>query len=374
MSIGARLRFARETMGFKLSRVSEQTGIGISSLSEWERDIRDPSVSQLVKLAAVYKKSLDFFIVEEEPQPGVVLWRQRPDREFALASEQTLIQMAQWYDHLEHLCGIAEPPNLDFAMGNPTDFRSYDAESLAHDFRTRHSLGERPATVLLRVLEDVCRVKVFHLEFEPLGTAACTLTDRFGAAVLLNSNNDSWRRNFDLAHELFHLLTWKIFRAAKHSLDASLKEEELADCFAGHLLMPTEALRCAITSQQHHNGTSILDCSDLFELARQFDVSVEALLRQMALRKIVDSDSARKAIEAIGGTDSPWEKRKNVPPPCRPTRFEALASEAIDKGLISTGKYAEFMGVSRRAAMKQFEQAASACAEGCNAKVEVIDA
>ena len=46
-------------------------------------------------------------------------------------------------------------------------------------------------------------VKVFHLPLEPTGTAASTYGEAFGMAVLLNSSHVAWRRNFDLAHELF---------------------------------------------------------------------------------------------------------------------------------------------------------------------------
>src|SRR5690606_5159555 len=118
---------------------------------------------------------------------------------------------------------------------------------------------------LLSTLEEICRVKVFHLPFEPSGTAACSLSDRFGAAVLLNSNNIRWRRNFDLAHELFHLLTWNIFRQGEYLKKVSDKEEQCANKFASNLLMPQEPLRLAIASQR--DGKNVLDYDDLFEIA-----------------------------------------------------------------------------------------------------------
>ena len=58
-----------------------------------------------------------------------------------------------------------------------------------------------------------------------------------------------------------------------------------------------------------------------------------------------------------------WDKRQHDSPPLRPIRFEALASESLRKGLISTGKYAEYVGITRREAMRQFEQEAYEDAE-----------
>ena len=49
-------------------------------------------------------------------------------------------------------------------------------------------------------------------------------------------------------HELFHLLTWEVFRPA--SVDVRKcdceDEEMLADLFAGELLIPTDALVTAV--------------------------------------------------------------------------------------------------------------------------------
>ena len=53
-----------------------------------------------------------------------------------------------------------------------------------------------------------------------------------------------------------------------------------------------------------------------------------------------------------------WDDRQRDVPPHRPLRFEALANEALRKGLISTGRYAEFLGITRREAMRQVEQEA----------------
>ena len=170
------------------------------------------------------------------------------------------------------------------------------------------------------------------------GSAACTFSDRYGAAVLLNSNSVRWRRNFDLAHELFHLLTWNVFRQGEASLsvEASAQEEKLATCFARNLPMPQEPLRIANDSQL--GDRTKLSFDDLFEAARQFDVSVEALLWQMTFVF-------------------------NLPKEVVLEKIEALANEALRKGLISTGRYAEYLGITRRQAMRQVEQEAPDDAE-----------
>jgi XRE family transcriptional regulator, fatty acid utilization regulator len=374
MNFGTRLKWAREAAGLTQKQLSEVTEIGISSISEFENDVRDPSALQMVLIGQAVHRSTDFFHQPGEPEAEVVLWRERPTDTPPEQIQVRLIELAEQFHKLERACGNPEPPLLEFATGTPDKFTFAKAESLAHTFRNRFAMGERPGQVLLRVLEDVVGVKVFFLEFEPSGTAACTLSERFGAAILLNSKNVSWRRNFDLAHELFHLLTWKVFRVpgSPSAEVSSTREEQFANCFAGHLLMPSEALKTAVARQQRDRNT--LDFDDLFDIARQFAVSVPALVWQMKDAGIVDREAAENLTERIKGRTQYWEKRENTLPPKRPLRFEALAIEAMDKGLMGTGKFAEFMGITRYQAMKLLEERAEEFGqEDDGVEIEVID-
>lgn len=371
-SIGQRLKYARDAVSKTLRTVHEVTGIGESSISEWENGGREPSFSQLAKLAKAYDRDVNFFLDTEPLPQDIVLWREKPADNSASETAVRLIRLAEQFQRLEQLCGNPASCSLVLASGTSETFSWGDAESLAHEFRISHSLGERPAASLMTVLEEVCRVKIFHDAFEPSGTAACIRSDRLGSAILLNSNNIRWRRNFDLAHELFHLLTWAIFRLGENLLATSETEEKLANKFASCLLMPSEPLKSAVTSQR--NGNSSLDYDDLFEIARQFDVSVDALLWRMVDMKLIDRTKAKETRTSIRGQVGIWEKRRSETPSTRPVRFEALALEAIAKGKISTGKFAEFMGITRLAAMKRIEEDVYAVMEeGRCAQVELID-
>ncbi len=353
-TVDQRLKFARETSGLTLKQVREQTGLGASSLCEWENGTREPSFSQLNQLARLYRRTTDFFFQPGPPPRDIVLWRERPDGNQSGEIERKLLQLAEQYQRLEFLCGNPEVFALPFEVGEPGSFSYSKAESLAHRFRKAHGLGDRPGSILRHVLQDVCRIKLFHLPFSPSGTAACTWNERVGAAILLNSNNVLWRRNFDLAHELFHLLTWRVFRIGENEMESSELEEKYANCFASSLLMPADVLREAIDKQRDQK--SVLDFDDLFEVARQFDVSVPALVWQLVSLKLITKEGADQVLESIHGRVNYWEKRTSDHPETRPLRFQALAREAIEKGLISTGKFAEYLGISRQAAMKIVEE------------------
>jgi hypothetical protein len=117
-----------------------------------------------------------------------------------------------------------------------------------------------------------------------------------------------------------------------------------------------------------------LDFDDLFDIARQFAVSVPAIIYRCKEEGIINRDAADIVLERIQGRTHFWEQRKNTPPPKRPFRFEALAFEAMGKGLMGTGKFAEYMGITRHQAMKILEEREEEFwQEGDSVEIEVID-
>ncbi len=356
MSLAKPLTYARKKAGLTLKEVGRRTGIGESSLCEFEAGKREPRLSQLQALAGVYRRSISFFLAEGEVRPEVVLWREKPVQTVAADIESRFLRLCEQYHNLEMWCDEHRRYELPRATGQADAFRYAEAERLAYQVQGALRLGDRPGRSLGTVLEEVCGVKLFHLPFEPTGTAACTVSETFGSAVLLNSANVRWRRNFDLAHELFHVLTWNIFRSGLPEGDRpGEQEEKLATCFASHLLMPSDVTRLAI-SEELKDGT--VRFSDLYKIARQFDVSVEALLWRLHFLYNRSEHDTRRDIERHRAYRSKWEERDEDRPPCRPPRFVALARQAIRNGRLSQGRLAEYLGISRKKATDIAEQEA----------------
>lgn len=364
MALAERLKHARNSLGLTLSAVEERAQVGVSTLSDFENGKREPKLSQLKQLADAYGRPISFFLEEGPVKPDIVLWRKKPDSPAAEEIQVRLQTLAEQYHNLEIWCDEYEPCQIPFASGPPEPrFRYSDAARLAGQFRRSFGLGDRPGQSLLRVLEEVCKVKVLHLPFQPTGSAACCLSERFGAAILLNANHVRWRRNFDLAHELFHLLTWNIFRpgVAGDGVEASEKEEKLATCFARNLLMPEEAFREAVDGEVSEEGK--LGFRQVFEIARQFDVPVEAALWHLGFVYRIPSDKVRDYVDQWTNQINFWDNREYDEPPERPLRFRALATQALRQGAMSAGRFAEYLGVSRREAMEVVEQEAVEDAE-----------
>ena len=359
MPLHDRLRHARQRAGLSGAQVRDRIGIGESSLSDFENGKREPSLRQLQKLADVYRRSVSFFFAEgpiaAEP---AVLWRIRP-QENAEEIEVRFLRLCEQYHNLEMWCDEWAPVSLPQATGDPARFGYSNAEELAKQVRRDLQLGDRPGQCLLAVLEEVCGVKVFHLAFEPSGTAASAVSETFGAAVLLNANNARWRRNHDLAHELFHLLTWSLFHPVTNSpMLAGDSEEKLATTFASNLLMPSEPFGSAINSRDRGGKITF---ESLFDIAREFDVPVESVLWRMHIvhnRGRSNSDLTKEEIDKAKRLAPLLEERESPKPHPWPARYRSLAIKSLRRGEVAIGRFAEYLNISRHEAMQFVEQEA----------------
>jgi len=352
MAVGERLQYARQRSSMTLQQVSERTGIGLSSLSEFENGKRNPSMAQVTTLASMYGKSMAFFFGEEQILEEVILWRQEPDPGQSAEIERKFLSLCEQYHNLEAWCDKQTTCKLPSPAKKAAEFRFAEAEALATEVRRGLSLGDIPAPILLRVLEEGCGLKVFHFAFEPHGSAACTVSPTFGKAVLLNTNHARWRRNFDLAHELFHILTWSVFRTAPTGRKPAPLEEQLANHFASNLLIPNDAFKAALARIARKDSVNL---HGLRHVAREFDVSMHALLVRT---NAVFGQPPKEAIPSLVEQNKelgPIHRRGPKLLPERPARFRALAYEAVAKGECSLGKFAEYMGISREEAEKQIE-------------------
>jgi Zn-dependent peptidase ImmA (M78 family)/DNA-binding XRE family transcriptional regulator len=349
MDIGERLKIAREAIGYTQTEAAQKAKLsGAPAISELESNIREPKFSQLSRLAEIYHKSIEFFFSESIPVEPIMLWRSSPanetDRKKIEAEFEELCEQYYKLEVLTEELRDVRLPEPDCKDSNGFQFR--DAYSLAHKTAKEFSLGDIPSSSLKRVLEEKYYIKIFHLPFE--GSAVSTV-DQFGHAILLNSSESTkeWRRNYDLAHELFHLLTWDVFRKKVGDCMPSDREEKLANAFASALLMPEELLRDKI--RQYSNNKGQISFDRLNDIAREFDVSLEALLWRLHFVYHKEESETAKYIEIVKNYRTP---RQSVTPGEFPERYCALAERALREGKLSLMQFAKFMGISYKKAQE----------------------
>lgn len=343
--IGHRLREARRKFGLRQKEVADRAGFPAHQIiSQIEAGKRDIKAWELAAMAKVLKFNVMDLLADEQPEEAPILWRESPGKA-AIESEHYFRRKCQDYLLVECTSGAKKGHQLPRSDIPVTEMDYSDAEHLAHQASNEMGLGSRPASSLVHILESKYKVKIWYANLDD-GSAATTWGE-FGPAILMNSNQAPWRRNYNFAHELFHLLTWDTDDAEswKENIDTWDQIERLANSFASHLLLPGDELRDEMDTYIENKQISY---DDLVNIARNFEVSTSALLWRFvglrwmsrnAVKEILDSDE----FQSIDKKSMPgaWDH-----PPEIPERFIRLAFAAYMKEQLSRARLAELLEAS----------------------------
>ncbi|UCG43740.1 MAG: ImmA/IrrE family metallo-endopeptidase, partial [candidate division WOR-3 bacterium] len=300
---------------------------------------------ELARFARLYGRTLDFFLAAEAPSPEpVVRWRSRGERAARLRAERRFVRFCEDYARLEKFARVKPGALPSVCATRPVDWAG--VERLAEETRKVMELGSQPAPALCSVLEDRHGVKVLIVDTQGGGSSACTKGD-FGFGILVNAADAPWRRNFDIAHELYHLLTWdEPLPQPGEATDKPL-DEKFADCFASVLLLPSDPVRDECRRRIHDDR---LTHADVVAIARGFGVSTEALLWRLKSLRVIPRSAVEQALtdDNLKQADRDERREDHDRQQVRPSvRFVSLAFECLQNGTLSRGAFAQMMGIRR---------------------------
>lgn len=164
---------------------------------------------------------------------------------FASHAEKLISAQRRFRDLLGETASPVHPQLRDITKSTPLNVAVIRGEQTAAGW----DLGRIPALRLRDVAEEKLGISILFVD-GPKGVsgAACHLDD--GDVIVVNRNDSEGRRNFNIGHELFHLLTWDAMPPAAFDSDepeGGLRKkercEQLADSYACGLLMPSEIVK-----------------------------------------------------------------------------------------------------------------------------------
>ncbi len=349
--IGPRIKALREQHGLTQEDLARVFGFkDRQTVSAIESGTRRLTADELLLVVKTFPVSLGYFtdpflLIGE----GKFSWRHSglTDEELRDYEQRAGRWIAAWR-HLAPQVGVATPllrPSLPLRRSS-----SYEAAMGAGErFAAEFEIGPTPAPGLARVMEEELGILVLMVDAEPgISGAACRLPEV--DVALIARGEVAGRRHFDLAHELFHLLTWRAMPPA-HSERATTtggsRTEQLANNFAGALLMPADAIR-------QYGPWSALDESSLVErlnhMADELHVTSSALRwRLVALKELSKSAATSLPEAALRNNGRPSAEMKDGTieaeklPPRFSKRFAEVMARAADKGLISLRRTAALL-------------------------------
>lgn len=345
--LGARIRSARKRLNLTQEHLAELAGFPAHQIvSQIEKGEREVKAWELAALARALRIQLpDLLAVDELALSPIVLWRKQPAQERETI-EADFVRHCRDYAALEQLFGEVREVGLPLENVDVDKISFAFAKRLAERIGKQLDLGSRPAASLATILEDGCGVKIWYEDLGEEGSAASS-RGSFGCAVLMNSVEPPWRRNFNLAHEVFHLLTWESIPPASLFDDPVLqaKIEQYANAFASAILLPAESLRLTAEERTKDNQISI---TDLIDIARFFEVSTDALLYRLLNLGCLEKEAveAVRNDPAFRASDRSTMHVKWWNPPPMPSRYVRLAFMAYQKGRLSRARLAQYLDKS----------------------------
>jgi XRE family transcriptional regulator, fatty acid utilization regulator len=340
--VGERIRLAREEKGLTQDWLAAKLGLSDrQTISTIETGIRPVRPDELTKLCQLLSKSLAFFtdpyIVTE---PHAFSYRAKRNSKDIAAFEQKAHNLISANRRFRAV--LDEPPAPIGPQlrnfGKQTSI--YQAALVGERVSRSMALGDTPALKLRETIEAALKVMVLFVEAPAsISGAACHLPD--GDFILINRNEPSFRRHYDLGHEFFHILTWEVMPPEKLDAERDDKEkprvEKLADAFTAGLLMPTEAVTNRWRSRPA--GREIHDA--ILDMAKEFHVSGKAmfwrLVNTSALSKEQQDSVDKEQLSRSDEQDSAG----------RPNIFNAdfvrRLHAVLQRGLISARKASDLL-------------------------------
>ena len=208
-------------------------------------------------------------------------------------------------------------------------------------FAAEFNLGEVPALRLTEIMERDLGVLVLMVDADDgISGAACRLPEL--DAVLIARHETPGRRHFDLAHQLFHILTWDAM-PPEHFEEAmetgGNRVEQFANNFAAATLMPARTL------EQLGNWSNLAEeklIAQLNALADELHVTSSTLRwRLVALGELKSSVARSLPEEALRNNGRDAVESELPALFSRP--FVEVLGLAIDKGHVSIRRVASLL-------------------------------
>lgn len=357
--IGERLRLAREESNIRQADAAAAIDVARTTIVAIEQGQRRPRTSEILKLAKLYKTSVNALLRQEAIHVDLTpRFRKLPSSNDQAVDEavKLLADLAKAEVELENLLGIKRirnyPPERPILPG---DVRA-QAEQDALELRQRLGLGLAPISDIVTLLEMELGIRVFVRRFNGNISGLFAYDDALGACMLLNANHPRERRAATAGHETGHFISKRKEPEVLHLYELeNSREERYANAFGSALLMPARAVMHKFN--EITAGASKLTRRHVIILAHFFGVSREAIVRrleELTLTKVGTWDwfqsnggiTDEQTRQILGDLVLPDAQKAEAD---RPTtlRLNLLASEVYGRGLLSEGQLSRLLHLTR---------------------------
>ena len=358
ITIGNRLKQARESLGYTQEDVAAKLDIGRPRYSDIENGKRNVALKELYKFCDFFGRSLDYFLKETSIiENGFKVLFRKTD------GNQEVAKIIMEFESLcERMYELEEINEVKIRSSVQKDY-NYDKSKLwfwikhyAEQERKILDLGQTPIRNLDKILEEKRDLKIFYLPIpkEKGIFGMFTFDDNMGGCILVNANPPAGNQLFSLAHEYGHFIFHKerigiiSFENEENNID-----EKHANYFASEFLMPESAINDIFTMKIKNKNE--VAAEDIIYIADYFGVSFQAmvyrlnnlrLLNDIRKEELINETWVTAVRKSIGISEPDRGKSKF------PSLYIHLAIKAYQQNRITTSKLADFLELPLYQAME----------------------
>lgn len=289
-----RLREARLVRSMTISDLAEKIGVSKQAISQFELGEHSPKQETVLALINTLKFPKSFFYRDfNEQYVGNTFFRANATATKKSKEVQYQKTLLAGYIY-EYLSEYIEFPQLnlpDSSLCIDSEWENDRFEQLAKQVREQWDLRDKPITNIVHLLERN-GIIVFSVDTDSEKVDAFCQHRKGRPFIFLgNDKQSAFRRQFDGAHELGHILMHKEIDNQDVLNRNEFKEmESQANRFASALLMPAEAFAKTVTS------TTLLHFVDL---KKYWNVSIAAMLYRCLDLKIIDESKYTSLVKQM---------------------------------------------------------------------------
>jgi Zn-dependent peptidase ImmA (M78 family)/transcriptional regulator with XRE-family HTH domain len=334
------------------SALATAAGLSLPALKNIELAKTEPRVRTVQAIARALEVRLqDLFLSVRELRTV----RFRSSRRMQ-NRENILAQVARWLDdfnYLEKVMGERIPFKLKKTRAQCSRDRVIEAAGLC-----RKELGLKPSEPIYDIcgLLEHAGVKVLSVPMASDGFFGLSVGEEDGGpAVVVNvwERISVERRIFSAAHELGHLMLHPQAYDVTQT-EENREEEQEADRFAGHFLMPGDGFR-----KEWKEASGLHWVDRVFKVKRIFRVSYKTVLHRLVEDGVAESSiwmRFQQAYQQKFKRKLPFKEEPMAMDSSEPfglqrfdffeDRFSRLTKEAVENDKISVSRGAEILGIS----------------------------
>jgi len=384
--MGRRLAEARSNAQLTQQQAADHLGVLRTAIAQAEIGARSVTTDELIRLARLYGRSVDFFFLsDEDAQRGedavTVLCRMAPelqdDPKTGVAIRR-LVEVFQAGAGLKSELGLQSrtfPPTYEVPLPQTPAEAAAQGATIADQERQRLGLGEAP---IADIHEVVASQNIWtasdHLPEEISGLFLNHPS--IGMAVVVNHSHNRWRQRFTCAPDYAHALIDRDVNITNSSPgNGKSLIETRANAIAGAFLVPRRAVESmlanlekggasrqaiatydvasesAIESERRApSGSQDIGIKDVGHLAMCFDVSFQVVcyrlrslgyLNKKSLEHLLAQEAAGNQFVRLASGDEgygDWKNRNGDSSRHVASQMLPLILEAYHRGVISRGR------------------------------------